>query len=235
MGLGTFVDVVSRKQSIKQSVLHLRVFRTGTIAFLSFLVQEKTLRTPGICVIFLRHNCEEEHMLHYIVVAVCILFCSATSVYAEFYRWIDQEGKENFTNELKTIPPEYREGAEKVATDEARVSVGDKAAVRQAKKKSVGDHKDRYGRGEEYWRKKASTLRRKLQDQQDEHAAVEKQIADLEAKHQGTSGTKNKKRTGLEKKKEKLEKDIAKTKRSLEVDLPEEARKADAYPGWIRE
>jgi hypothetical protein len=33
----------------------------------------------------------------------------------------------------------------------------------------------------------------------------------------------------------KLEKEIAQTRRRLEVDLPEEARRADAYPGWIRE
>jgi hypothetical protein len=32
-----------------------------------------------------------------------------------------------------------------------------------------------------------------------------------------------------------LEKKIAIAKRKLDVDLPEEARQADAYPGWIRE
>ncbi len=33
----------------------------------------------------------------------------------------------------------------------------------------------------------------------------------------------------------KLEKDIAKTRKMLEVDLPEEARRAEAYQGWIRQ
>jgi len=35
--------------------------------------------------------------------------------------------------------------------------------------------------------------------------------------------------------KAQLEKDIAKTMRRLEANLPEEARKADASPEWIRE
>ena len=39
----------------------------------------------------------------------------------------------------------------------------------------------------------------------------------------------------LEKKKTALEKDLTRKKHELEVELPEEARKADAYPGWIRE
>jgi hypothetical protein len=60
-------------------------------------------------------------------------------------------------------------------------------------------------------------------------------LEDQDQKPKKIGGKKNKSRTGLEKKKLKLEKDMAKTRRALELDLPEEARRADAYPGWIRE
>jgi hypothetical protein len=33
----------------------------------------------------------------------------------------------------------------------------------------------------------------------------------------------------------KLEKENAAQNRELEVELPEDARRADAYPGWIRQ
>jgi hypothetical protein len=38
-----------------------------------------------------------------------------------------------------------------------------------------------------------------------------------------------------EKKMRSIEKKIAFLKRDLDEQLPEEARKADAYPGWVRE
>jgi hypothetical protein len=169
------------------------------------------------------------------VLAACILLFSASTVRADFYRYVDRDGKEVFTNDLKQVPQEYRDSATVVKPDASRVSVGTETpkAGKSSSARS-GEHKDKYGKGEEYWHKKASNLRLKLRDQQDEYDLVLKQLDDQEQKPKKLSGTK-KKKSSLEKKKVKLEKDIAKTRRQLEVDLPEEARKADAYPGWIRE
>jgi hypothetical protein len=170
-----------------------------------------------------------------LILAVCMVVFSVSAAYAEFYRWVDREGKEFFTNEPQKIPQEYRTNAVKVTTDDSRVSVGDKPAVRGTKTSTAKEHKDKYGKGEEYWRKKASGLRMKLRDQQDDYGAVIKELNEQDQKPQDYRAAKKKKRTSLEKKKAKLEKDIARTRRRLEVDLPEEARRADAYPGWIRE
>jgi hypothetical protein len=60
-------------------------------------------------------------------------------------------------------------------------------------------------------------------------------LEDQDQKPKHLSSTKKKSHSSLEKKKIKLEMDIAKIRKTLEVDLPEEARRADAYPGWIRE
>lgn len=169
------------------------------------------------------------------MLAVCMVVFCASSAAAEFYRWVDRDGREFFTNEPRQIPAEYRDKAVKVTTDESRVQVQNVPASQQAKTPAVKEHKDRYGKGEEYWRKKAEKLRMKLRDQQDELAAVVKDLNNDDQKTLETRSAKKKKRSSLEKKRIKLEKDIAKTRRKLEVDLPEEARKADAYPGWIRE
>ncbi len=167
--------------------------------------------------------------------ALCILLCAASPAWADFYRYVDKEGKEFYTNDRKQIPQEYRDSATVIKPDESRVTVEERPAAKGKSPATVREHKDKYGKGEEYWHQKAANLRLKLRDQQDEYDMVIKQLDDQDQKPRKVGGKKNKTRTSLEKKKVKLEKDMAKTRRALEVDLPEEARKADAYPGWIRE
>ena len=165
---------------------------------------------------------------------LCILLCTTSPAWAEFYRYVDKEGKEFFTNDLKQVPQEYRRSATVVRPDETRVSVGAEPAMTGKSPATGREHKDKYGKGEVYWHQKAANLRLKLRDQQDEYDVVVKQLDDQDQKPKKLSSSK-KKKSSLEKKKMKLEKEMAKTRRSLEIDLPEEARKADAYPGWIRE
>jgi len=171
-------------------------------------------------------------MRRIVVSAACILMFSASPVRADFYRYVDGDGKEFFTNDVKQIPPQYRSSATPLKTDDGRVSVGDKPAAPGKSTGTVKEHKDKYGRGERYWRGRADKLRMKLRDQQDDYDLVLKQLDDPDQK---TINGKKKSRAGLIKKKQKIEKDMAKTRRKLEVYLPEEARRADAYPGWIRE
>ncbi len=173
-------------------------------------------------------------MQRYLVLALCILLFSAVQARAEFYRWVDKDGKEFFTNEPRKIPPEYRSSATKVEPDESRVSVENQQSDKGKTRVAVTEHRDKYGRGEGYWRKRAADLRQKLRDQEARYDLVLKQLNEQDQKLK-TLSARNKARASLEKKKTKLETDIARTRRALEVDLPEEARRADAYPGWIRE
>jgi hypothetical protein len=167
------------------------------------------------------------------ILAVGGLLLGAAEARADFYKWVDGNGKEYYTNDISKVPHPYRDRATSVEMNDERVSVGDKptGTVSTAGR----EHKDRQGRGEEFWRKKAAKLQLKLRDQQDEYNLVLKQLADEDRKPKKPGAKKKKSRSALEKKKTKLEKDMARTRRVLEVDLPEEARKADAYPGWIRE
>ena len=173
------------------------------------------------------------------VLTVCLLFLSASFARAEFYRWVDREGKESFTNDREQVPQEYRNNAAAVKPDERRVSVGEKTASTGMPSASLKDHKDKYGKGEEHWRTRASKLRKELGELQDKYDLVLKQEREDENKPKKltsrNSSKKKKSQSSREKKKATLEKDVAKKKHELEVELPEEARKADAYPGWLRE
>ena len=170
-----------------------------------------------------------------IVLAVCLFFLAATAAHADFYRWVDKDGKEFFSNELGKVPQEYRGSVQTVKPDESRVSIGDKPVAAGKPIGLAGEHRDKNGRGEEYWHRQAANLRLKLRDQQDEYNIVLKEMKDHDQKPGMPAGKKSKSLSGLERKKLKLEHEMARTRRKLEVDLPEEARRADAYPGWIRE
>jgi hypothetical protein len=162
--------------------------------------------------------------------AIVVLF--AVPARAGFYKWVDKDGKENYTNELSKVPEEYRDQTVTVEPRDDRVSIGGRPTAPPTSG-AAGAHKDQNGKGEQYWRMKAEGLRRQLADLQDEYAIVLKQEQEREEKLKAQG--KPLKKATTNKKKLQLEKKIAQVKRRLDVELPEDARKAGAYPGWIRE
>ncbi len=174
-------------------------------------------------------------MRSYASFTLVFMFFFAAPAIAGFYQWTDQDGRQFYTNELEKVPPEYRAQARSVDVRDDRVSVEQKPASSSKTRIAAAEHRDKYGRGEDYWRKRASNIRLKLRDLEEERDLVVKKIGDEEKKPAKSAASKKRTLAGLDKKKTKLERDIAKTRRLLEVDLPEEARRADAYPGWIRE
>jgi hypothetical protein len=173
-------------------------------------------------------------MLRFAVLVLIILLCSASGARAEFYRWVDKEGREFFTNDREAIPQEYRAGSSPVKPDESRVSVDRTARTSGKSSVQVREHKDKNGRGEDYWHKRAEKLRKELNSLKEEYDLVVNREQEHERKKPAVIGKKDKTAESLNKKKMQLEKKIAVAKRKLDVDLPEEARQADAYPGWIR-
>jgi len=173
------------------------------------------------------------------VLTICLMLVSVSFARAEFYRWVDTEGNEFFTNDREQVPQEYRSNAVAVNPDESRVSVGEKHSLTRRPSTTLKDHKDKYGKGEEYWHKRAVKLRKELAALQDKYDLILKQEREEENRTKKltakNTSKKKKSQTGIDKRKAALETDLARKKHELEVELPEEARKADAYPGWIRE
>jgi len=177
-------------------------------------------------------------MRYFAMLSVCaiVLLVWGMPAYADFYKWVDRDGKEFYTNDKEKIPAEYRASASSVEVRDDRVSVG-KSPTAAAGSPAVSEHKDKYGRGEEYWRKRAENLRRQIREKQDDYDTIVQKEHDRESKSARTSSRSRSKKSSAsrDKKKTALEKKIARLKHELEVELPEEARKADAYPGWLRD
>lgn len=156
-----------------------------------------------------------------------LMLCSAVQAEAGFYRWVDRDGREFFTNDQEKIPAEYRDSAKPVEVSDDRVSVDKSSPAGVSQRIAASEHKDKNGRGEEYWHKRAENLRRQIREKQDD--------LDLLVKQERNENRKSRKNSSRAKKKTALENKIARLNHELEVELPEEARKADAYPGWLRE
>lgn len=171
-------------------------------------------------------------MQRFVLTAVCILLFSAAPAWADFYRYVDRDGRDFFVNDLKQIPQEYRNTATVVKPDAGRVHVGDGPVASGKARATVNEHRDKYGRGELFWRKRADALRKQLRAFQDKHELIVEQEKGQEGRPRKLTAKKSK---SLAQSKAQLERKILRKKRELEVDLPEEARRADAYPGWIRE
>lgn len=169
-----------------------------------------------------------------VAVMVFLTMLSASQAAAELYRWVDKDGQEFYTNEPAKVPQEYRSVSTTIKTDDNRVSVGGKPALPHSPTVEVREHRDKNGRGEEWWRRRAGNQRLELRKLEDDLDLLLKKEQDQETKSR-ISGKKKKSSAAHDRKKMQLEKKIAQAKRRLEVDLPEEARKADAYPGWLRE
>ncbi len=170
-----------------------------------------------------------------VVMVFSLLLFSASPAFAELYRWVDKDGQEFFTNERSKVPQEYQSTARLVKTDDNRVSVGGTLAQPSSPPVVVREHRDRNGRGEEWWHRRAENQRLELRKLEDDRDLLLKKEQDQEKKTTGTYKRKKKTSAANDRKKMQLEKKLAQAKRRLEVDLPEEARKADAYPGWLRE
>ncbi|MDH4162651.1 MAG: BREX-1 system adenine-specific DNA-methyltransferase PglX [Nitrospirota bacterium] len=160
----------------------------------------------------------------------------AFTAQAEFYKWTDRDGREFYTNEREKIPAEYRHAARSVEVHDERVSVGGKPAAEVSRTAPMPEHRDKNGRGEAYWRKRAENLRRQIREQEAELELLNRQDREDQANAKRTSAKARKKAgSARDKKRAKIEKKIALLRHDLDVELPEEARKADAYPGWLRD
>lgn len=170
---------------------------------------------------------------------------------AELYYWNDRTGTRFVTDDASKIPAEYRsqatatvipdEESEKPAasggSSDTGYRTGNEYKMKKAKKgRSDTEQTDVNGRGEAYWRQRADSLREQLHDLQDEYeyacaqerACEERQVkASYLGKRQDCAGA-----YGREK--AHLQYQIEQTKKRLEVDLPDEMRRSEAYPGWIR-
>ena len=183
-----------------------------------------------------------------IVLLATIVMCagSVSNAIAEIFSWTDSTGTMHIANDISKVPPEYQDQAksrqlpDEDETDTAPQGSAAKRAASSAygkkaeKRARTGtENTDKYGRGEDYWRERADELRQQLSELKDEYAATDRQEQECERKPFDYHG-KRPDCSFYRSEKAQLQRSIERTQKALDVDLPDEARKAEAYPGWLR-
>ena len=104
------------------------------------------------------------------------------------------------------------------------------AIIAQAAKEPV----DNNGRGESYWRQRADNLRQEFEDHQAKYDALKREEQECNDQHITYRGLPRDCAARYRDRKISMESKMELARKRLEVDLAEEARKAGAYPGWLR-
>jgi hypothetical protein len=186
-------------------------------------------------------------MHKYLLVITIMLLLPIHVSYAEIYSWADSEGNRHATDDISKVPDAYRAQAlaNKMPDEETtgvtrKEQQEDRSGARyKAKPAKKGERNeeptDKYGRGEAYWRSRAETLRQHLEYLRQDYESVSRQERMCEENHRIDYLGKRPDCTAMYRnQKKQLEQNIERAQKSLEVDLPDEVRKSEAYPGWIR-
>jgi hypothetical protein len=152
----------------------------------------------------------------------------------------DQSRKKKvYTNE--DLQSSNEPGKSKEQSGEEPPAQQNKKSTRHAMEKSSDsqvNYKDRNGNGREYWQKKSRTLRTKLEQLNDEIASLEKQqkeiqgIQGVRVTPSGHVRVRGEEQT-IAHRLDKAKRERTSIQRQIQ-EMEEDARKAQALPGWIR-
>ena len=157
---------------------------------------------------------------------------------AEVYKWVDEKGIVHFTDDMMQIPERYRGTIESIGVIEEKdetETVGEPSA-----KKKEDSYKDRFGRGEEYWKARVEEWMKKLKVLQEKMETLRIKYDQLTDKFYDSRSLGE--RIGVRKEREQVKNEmdqykvqIEEAKEMLEKKIPEEAELYKAKPEWVKQ
>jgi hypothetical protein len=161
---------------------------------------------------------------------------------ATIYKWVDQDGVVNFTDDLSKVPPSYRnrvETEERKDVKEGVTTTPPQARIPSGKEEEV--RTDVYGRDEAWWRDKVQPWKEKLREATENYEKAQrnftKKAEELsQTNFYGRSRSQTKwdvmELNRLNEEKKKYEAQVAEANEMLEK-LSKEAKESKADPAWL--
>ncbi len=154
---------------------------------------------------------------------------------AQVYKWVDEKGASHFTDDIATVP--QGRSYDKIGGSEEKSSAPD--SRQNAAKPIEAPHKDRLGRGEEYWKAIVQQWEKKLALLRDKVEALRIKYNELTEKFNDSRSTAE--RGGLRRDRDVIKREmdqykieIAEANEMLEKKIPEEARFYGAKLEWVK-
>jgi len=114
-----------------------------------------------------------------LTILTALLFAQLSS--AQVYKWVDEKGSVHFTDDFLQIPEKYRLKTEQMEIKEKKLEPKAQGDGLSANKKEEA-YKDRMGRGEDYWKERMESWRKKLSAAQDKAENLRMKYNDLTEK-----------------------------------------------------
>ncbi len=153
---------------------------------------------------------------------------------AEIYKWVDEKGVVNYTDDPNKIPIKYLNYIEMLEN----FKVSEHNLEKDPKNKEE-IHKDLLGRGEDYWRNRVGELKMRLMKLQESIEALRLKYNELterfnESKNYLERSNFKNERDSIKKEMDRIRTEIKEVKIELEQRIPEEARLFKAKEEWIK-
>jgi len=171
------------------------------------------------------------------ILLILLLLISSELSFAQAYKWVDEKGVIHFTDDITQVPEKYRPGVDRIGLPEEKAVT--KAEDKSPPKGKEDAYKDRFGRGEEFWRARADDWRKKLKAFQERLESLRAEYNELTEKFNDSRSSVE--RANLRKERDQIKNDmdqcknqIEEAKVTLEKRIPEEAELAQAKQEWIK-
>jgi hypothetical protein len=160
----------------------------------------------------------------------------------EIYQWVDEKGTVHFTDDVSQVPEKYQDQVKKTKTPpEPKPSPSIKLDRDRVPPAPEAEKKDILGRGEEWWRNKASEWNEKFKNAKKNYdsaqVAVKEKQKELEQSIYKPDSFKRRLQADLKTLEEKANQwktQMDEAKNMLEKVLPRQAEEYGADPSWVK-
>jgi Domain of unknown function (DUF4124) len=176
-------------------------------------------------------------MRYFLAILISFLLFAPSISKAAVYRWQDEKGNVGFTDNPENIPDKYRDSA--TLFDGTSLPTKPDENTSQSTSPSTGSSEDLNavddnGHDEQWWRERIQELHHRKELLLAEKERLTNKINPLGNLGLGSIET-NREAKEIKERLEQINSEIETIENDLNVLLPEEARKANAPPGWLRE
>ena len=175
-------------------------------------------------------------MKKFMVISFLLIFTSSVSA-ANIYKWVDKDGKVNFTDDLDKVPAVYRNQAEVMRED---IPTGKISTPQAVSPKGEEVRTDVYDQDEAYWRGRVRPWNGRLKEAEANyekaHENFMQKAMELSQMRYGSRTQYKMKIIELDTAKEEMMKyqaQIAEINEMLEK-ISKEAKEAKANPDWLK-
>lgn len=158
---------------------------------------------------------------------------SGSPVLAQVYRWEDEQGVIHMTDDLQKVPEEYRERTREIILPKEKEVVSSLPKTEGSQVITPYKDADLVGHDRKWWQNRVREWKQKKTEAEQQLAEARKQLnmIPLNLSFPIRLQTKQEILQDIE----TYEKKVQEAEQVLSEELPEEARRAGAPPGWVRE